>query len=205
MTKVNVNYNTMPGMANQIRQNGQELNNELQTARTSIESVNATWYGKSYNDLALMFEGIIPQINEMLELIVGEIPFALETIANNYAAADGQTSAVVAPNKTEPNNLVPLNVNRTEDFNIDVSEVENLRTGLTRNFSNARDKMNTAESIYNSIQWQSSQASEAFRARFTKLKSEIISAFEEIDSHLSKVLQEQINRTEEAESQSTMQ
>ena len=97
----NVDYVAIPAQAQNMRALGQELNNELSTAYQSIANMHNCWYGKRYNELVKEFNNMVQQINELLELVVGEIPFALETIANNYSQAD-QGSNITSAAKTAP-------------------------------------------------------------------------------------------------------
>lgn len=52
--------------------------------------------------------------------------------------------------------------------------------------------MNTIESAYSKIKWQS-EASEAFKARFLKLKKNIVDAFDNIESSFSKLMQQTLD------------
>ena len=101
---MNVDYEAIPGKAQQMRSQGEELNTELTTAYQSITDMHNAWYGKRYNELVKSFNNIIPQINEMLQLVVGDIPFALETVANNYSQAD-KGSNVTSANNTAPKKI----------------------------------------------------------------------------------------------------
>ena len=66
---MNVDYEAIPGKAQQMRSQGEELNTELTTAYQSITDMHNAWYGKRYNELVKSFNNIIPQINEMLQLV----------------------------------------------------------------------------------------------------------------------------------------
>ena len=79
-----VDYEAIPQKASNMRDLGMQLNNELKTAYQSIADMHNSWYGKRYCSLALDFNAMTPSLNEMLNLVVGEIPYALETVANNY-------------------------------------------------------------------------------------------------------------------------
>ena len=60
--------------------------------------------------------------------------------------------------------------------------------------------MNKIESEYNRVDWQS-EASESFKARFEKLKNDILSAFDNINNEFSKLMtqtQEDIENTEKS-------
>ena len=195
----NVDYEALPGKAGQMRSHGQELNNKLTDVYQKVTDMHNVWYGERYNSLVKEFNHIIPQLNELLDLVVGEIPFALETIANNYSQAD-KGSNVTGASKTAPKKISSLAISNDVGMKFLTSEVNTVQNKVSNNFNNARDKMNTIESAYARIQWQS-EASEAFAARFKKLKNEIVNAFENLNQQfvsLMKQTQEDIQATENA-------
>ena len=77
------------------------------------------------------------------------------------------------------------------------------QTQVEKNFDNAKEKMNEIESIYNQIQWES-EASQAFKAKFTKLKSQIISSFENIKSQFAKLMTQAQQDIQAAETSNTV-
>lgn len=200
---MNVDYEAMPGQAQQMRAQGQELNSELTTAYQSIADMHNAWYGKRYNELVKSFNNIVPQINEMLQLVVGDIPFALETVANNYSQAD-RGANVTSANNTAPNRISELSISNDVGMKFLTSEVSTTQSKVTTNFKNATDKMNTIESTYATIQWQS-EASEAFAAKFKKLKNQIVSAFEEIKSQFTQLMNQAQEDVQSAETANTVQ
>ena len=204
MAKImNVDYEAIPGRAKEIRQQGQELNNEMTTAYASISGMHTNWYGQRYNALVKEFNNLIPQLNEMLDLVIGDIPFALETIANNYATADtgsGVTGAV----KTAPNKITDLAMSTEVGMKFLTNEVTTVKNNVSQNFKNAREKMNVIESVYSKIQWES-EAADAFRAKFTKLKNSIVQSFENIESQFSVLMQQTLDDIQATENANTVQ
>ena len=97
-------YETMPSYAKQMRSAGQELNQALIEAYTNIANMHSVWYGKRYNSLLQQFNNMIPQMSELLEFVVAQLPFALETIANNYSSADG-VGKITSATRTEPKKI----------------------------------------------------------------------------------------------------
>lgn len=204
MAKImNVDYEAIPGQAGQMRSHGQELNVEMTTAYRSIGDMHNAWYGQRYNALVKEFNELAPKINELLDLVVGEIPFALETIANNYSQAD-QGMNVVSANKTAPNKIAEL-ANSTEvGMKFLTSEVTTTKSNVSSNFKKSVEKMNQIESVYNQVQWDS-EAADAFRSKFTKLKNDIISAFENIDSQFTTLMEQTLSDIQATESANTVQ
>lgn len=198
----NVNYEGIPSQAQQMRYFGQELNSELTTAYQSITNMHSVWYGKRYNELVKAFNNLIPQINELLELVVGEIPFVLETIANNYSQAD-QGINVTSANKTAPKKLTNLTVSNDVGMKFVTEEVNAVQTSVSNNFKNAKEKMNTIEATYEKIQWKS-EASEAFAIKFKKLKNAIVLEFENINTQFTSLMQQTLSDIQATESANTV-
>ena len=198
-----VDYEAIPGQASQMRSQGQALNNEMTTAYQSVAEMHNSWYGQRYNALVKEFNNLIPTVNEMLKLVVQEIPFALETIANNYSMAD-RGSNVTGANQTPPNNIAELGISNDVGMRFLTNEVTSVKNNVSTNFKNSVEKMNEIESTYNTIQWQS-EAADAFKAKFTKLKSQIISSFENINSQFSTLMEQTLSDIQATENANTVQ
>ena len=185
-----VDYEAMPRQAKAMREYALELNSELRAAYTNIGEMHNSWYGVRYNELVKDFNELIPQINDLLKLVVTEIPFAVETVANNYAQADkGQN--VTSAEETSANNI---------EMRFMTSDVANTQRNVSAKFDSSKELMNKIESEYNRVDWQS-EASESFKARFEKLKNDILSAFDNINNEFSKLMtqtQEDIENTEKS-------
>lgn len=194
-----VDYEAMPRQAMSMRTHGKELNTELLTAYQNIDGMHKSWYGKRYNTLVADFNKIIPNLNELLELVVGELPYSLETVANNYSLADRGTNVTSAA-KEAPRKLVNLNMSNDIGMKFITSDVEAVQQSVSRNFENAKEKMNAIESEYAKITWQS-EAAEAFKVKFRKLKAEIVKSFEDLKIQFTNLMnetKEDIQMTENA-------
>lgn len=194
-----VDYEAIPRQAMSMRTHGKELNNEIFAAYQSIEEMHKSWYGKRYNSLVEEFNKIIPNLNELLELVVDELPFTLETVANNYALAD-TGSGVARAAKETPKKLSNLSFSGEIGMKFVTTEVEAIQQTVSRNFENAKGKMDEIQAEYAKISWQS-EAADAFKARFQKLKTEIVRSFEELKSQFTTLMnqtKDDIQRTESA-------
>lgn len=194
-----VEYEPMPGQAQQIRSLAQELNSEMVKAYQSITDMHSVWYGKRYNALVVEFNNLIPQINEMLDLVVGQIPFALENVANNYAQVDTGAS-IVGANRTEPQRITEIATQNDAGMRFLTSEVNSVQQKVSTNFQVAVEKMNSIQSVYGTVVWRS-EASEVFASKIAKLKDEIVTAFENLNSQFKKLMtqaQSDIQATENA-------
>ncbi len=200
MAKIDhVDYEAMPRQAKAMREYALELNSELRAAYTNIGEMHNSWYGVRYNELVKDFNELIPQINDLLKLVVTEIPFAVETVANNYAQADkGQN--VTSAEETSANNIENLPITNDVGMRFMTSDVANTQRNVSAKFDSSKELMNKIESEYNRVDWQS-EASESFKARFEKLKNDILSAFDNINNEFSKLMtqtQEDIENTEKS-------
>lgn len=200
MAKIDhVDYEAMPRQAKAMREYALELNNELRTAYSNVGEMHNSWYGVRYNELVKDFNELIPQINDLLKLVVTEIPFAVETVANNYAQADkGQN--VTSAEETSANNIENLPITNDVGMRFMTSDVANTQRNVSAKFDSSKELMNKIESEYNRVDWQS-EASESFKARFEKLKNDILSAFDNINNEFSKLMtqtQEDIENTEKS-------
>ena len=200
MAKIDhVDYEAMPRQAKAMREYALELNNELRTAYSNVGEMHNSWYGVRYNELVKDFNELIPQVNDLLKLVVTEIPFAVETIANNYAQADkGQN--VTSAEETSANNIENLPITNDVGMRFMTAEVANTQRSVSEKFDASKELMNKIEAEYNRVEWQS-EASESFKTRFNKLKNDILMAFDNINNEFSKLMtqtQQDIETTEKA-------
>lgn len=200
MAKIDhVDYEAMPRQAKAMREYALELNNELRTAYSNVGEMHNSWYGVRYNELVKDFNELIPQVNDLLKLVVTEIPFAVETIANNYTQADkGQN--VTSAEETSANNIENLPITNDVGMRFMTAEVANTQRSVSEKFDASKELMNKIEAEYNRVEWQS-EASESFKERFNKLKNDILMAFDNINNEFSKLMtqtQQDIETTEKA-------
>ena len=200
---MNVDYEAMPNQAKQMRQYAIELNNEFKTAYSYIGDMHNSWYGVRYNELVRDFNNLAPQVNKLLNLVVTEIPFALETIANNYSQADRGQNATTAE-ETTPNRIEDLPIINDVGMRFITEDVANTQRAVTEKFESVKELMNKIEAEYGKVQWQS-EASEAFAAKFKKLKNQIVSAFEDIKSQFTQLMNQAQEDVQSAETANTVQ
>ena len=63
--------------------------------------------------------------------------------------------------------------------------------------------MNSIEATYNKIEWKS-EAAEAFKTKFTKLKANIVAAFENLDTQFTKLMAQTMEDVQASESANTV-
>ncbi len=196
---IKVDYEAIPRQTMSMRTHGKELNTELLNVYRSIENMHRSWFGVRYNSLVLEFNKIVPSINDLLNLVVDEIPFTLETVANNYALAD-RGSGVTKAAKETPQKITEIVVSNDVGMGFVLSEVEAVQQSVTKSFQNATEKINAIETEYERITWQGESA-EAFKVRFKKLKTQITSSFDNLNSQFTTLMnqtKEDMQKTENA-------
>lgn len=200
---MNVDYEAMPKQAKQMREYALELNSELRNAYSNIAEMHNSWYGMRYNELVKDFNNLAPQVNKLLELVVKEIPFTLEIIANNYSQADRGQNATSAE-ETNPNIIEELPITNDVGMRFITSEVANAQRIVNEKFEASKELMNRIEAEYGKVQWES-EASESFKSTFTQLKNDIISAFDNINNQFTKLMNQTQQDIETTEKSNTVQ
>lgn len=203
MAKVEyVDYSDLALKAKDIRSHAETLNKELTNAYKSVIDMHKSWYGDRYNVLAKDFNELAPSINEMLKITVKEIPFALETVANNFSQADKGTNTTSAQQTAE---VKMENIPTPNDVGMRFisAEVSTTRDSVKNNFKKAIIEMDSIESTYNKISWKSESA-EAFRAKFTKLKKQISDDIQNINTQFDKCMKQALDDLENTENKNTV-
>lgn len=186
-----VDYRAMPNHARIIREKGKELNGKLKFIYQKVADMHADWYGQRYASLVDQFNKLYPSLNEMLKLVYTEIPYVLETIANNYAKAD--TGSGVCNAAETPINALGAIPTHKEDVGMRfiTGKVEETKNTVKSNFDNAKTIMNEIQTEYKKISWKSDAATK-FEQAFTKLKTSIDSQIDDINTSFVKLM----NQTE---------
>ena len=192
-----VSYEQMPQIAAKMREDAVSLNQEISSAYSSIANMHNDWYGVRYNDLVKAFNNLIPSLNEMLELVVVKIPFAMQTIANNYAMADRGENVVSVGNESA-NKIQNITISNDVGMRFMTDRVSDVQSRVSNNFRSAKNLMNNIESTFSNLPWQSDSA-EVFRSTFIKLKNDIVTEFENIDTQFVKLMQQAQQDIENAE------
>lgn len=200
MANFDVNYQTLATNAKTIRSNAQDLNKYLTSVYQKIANMHNVWYGKRYETLVTEFNKIIPQINDLLDLVVRDIPFALESIANNYSQTDDGFNITSAEQTTpsKMNDLGPYSEGAQNQMKYNTEEVETIKNEVVSDFNNATSKMDTIKSVYDQTPWEG-EAAETFRSTLSRLKDEIVTSFENLKTQFTNLMnqaQQDINAGE---------
>ncbi len=195
-------YQGIQRTAENIRSMGEGLNAELSKAYHSVAEMHNSWYGKRYNTLVQDFNNLIPQINQMLNLVVVEIPNTLDKIAQNYSKMD--TEPLAAKTRNTLKKISNLSISNDIGMRFLTGEVSEIQTKVSNNFKNSISKMNEIESQCMSMKW-TSEAADAFINTFKRMKNQISSEFENINAQFSKLMKQALEDMENTEKANTVQ
>lgn len=188
--EVDVNYQTLATNASTIRSHAQELNRYIKSAYSRLADMhNGVWYGLRYETLVDEFNAIILQVNDLLNLVVKDIPFSLETIANNYSQSDAgyniTTAQQTAPEKVSE--LGPYPEGKQNKMKYISADVEVVKKEIISDLDNAKSKMDTIKSVYDQTPWTGG-AADAYNSTLTRLKNEINTSFENIKTQFTNIM-----------------
>lgn len=204
MAKIeSVDYVAMPREAAKMRNGGETLNRLLEEVYSQIANMHNSWYGTRYQALVTDFNNMVPELNQMLKLVVTDIPSTLETIANNYARVD-TGSTIVTLSEAVPKTLMALAATVDVGMRFMESDVTAVKQNVSSKFNEARDVMNQIETTLNAINWES-EASQAFRTQFATLKANIVLSFENIETQFTKLITQTIADMQTTEKANTVQ
>lgn len=169
----------------------------------TVGKMHEDWYGVRYNDLVKAFNKLRPSINNMLQLVYTDLPATLDKIANNYSKVDRQM-IIRAVNEEKPKFIEDLSiVDDTGKFRFITTSVEAKRHEVEANISKAVQELDEFEGIYRTIDWES-EAATAYKARFTQLKEELITAFNDLKKQFSELMEKAAQDIETTEKANTV-
>ncbi len=180
-----VDYERLPDQAGSIRAEGQKLNTNLNKIFQETQNMHSNWYGVRYNSFIKELNSMLPAVNDILRLVVDDIPIALETVAKNYALADG------APTKTVNDKELPKieELAATEDVGLRFvsTDVSVNKANIEQYIADALENLNTIQSHWSGVVWDS-EAATAFGTKFTSLKTNIETALNSVKTNLSTLM-----------------
>ena len=200
----NVNYEEIPAKTDQMRESGRGLCNEMHAMYNTIREMHADWYGVRYNTLVEGFNKMRPSINSMLELVFTDLPASLDMIANNYSKVDRQMP-IRAVNEEKPKVIEDLPIiDDTGKFRFITNRVAERRQTVEANIKKGIELIDEFENVYRTIQWES-EAATAYTAKFTRLKEELITSFNELKKQFAELMLQAEQDIEQAEKANTVQ
>lgn len=203
MAKItSVDYEAIPGIAQRIRNLGAQINGKMTDVYAKMTEMHNNWYGKRYNALIEQFNNLIPSLNDLIKIAEDDLPITLTKIANNYAMAD-TGAAVSGAMDAEMQSIAEIPVSNDVGMRFLTAEVTTTQTEVQNNFKSSVDLMGQIEQASNSMVWES-EAAEAYKARFAKLKSEIVSSFENLNSQFTTLMNQTLEDIQSTENANTV-
>ena len=192
-----VNYGEMAVQAKKIREDGKQLNDQIVKVYTYLSDMHEFWYGKRYNKLVMVFNNMVPQLNEMLSLVVYKLPYSLELISNNYSMVDRKQKETVEIDE-EPNRIKEIEITNDPGLRFLSDQVIGIQQKISKCFEIAKDQMNEIEIEYKRILWESESA-DIFEEKFSEIKEKITAFFANINTEFKNLMQQTEDDLEKAE------
>ena len=192
-----VNYGEMAIQAKKIREDGKQLNDQIVKAYAYLSEMHEFWYGKRYNKLVMAFNNMVPQLNEMLSLVVYKLPYSLELISNNYSMVDRKQKETVEIDE-EPNRIKEIEITNDSGLRFLSDQVISIQQKISKCFEIAKDQMNEIEIEYKRIVWESESA-DIFEEKFSEIKEKITAFFANINTEFKDLMQQTEDDLEKAE------
>ncbi len=192
-----VNYGEMAVQAKKIREDGKQLNDQIVKAYAYLSEMHEFWYGKRYNKLVMAFNNMVPQLNEMLSLVVYKLPYSLELISNNYSMVDRKQKETVEIDE-EPNRIKEIEITNDPGLRFLSDQVISIQQKISKCFEIAKDQMNEIEIEYKRILWESESA-DIFEEKFSEIKEKITAFFANINTEFKDLMQQTEDDLEKAE------
>lgn len=196
----NVNYAAIPAKADQMKEIGRGVCNEMHAMYNTIREMHADWYGIRYNTLVEGFNKMRPSINSMLELVFKDLPDSLCTVANNYSRVDGG-KIIKEPSQERPKIIEDLPIiDDAGKLRFITNSVAERRQEVEVNIQKATELINEFENVYRTIEWDS-EAAKVYTKTFTNLKEELITSFNDLKKQFAELMlqaEQDIKKSEEA-------
>lgn len=194
---IRANYTEIPGIASQMASEGADISRLISDAYRQVDELKSTWKGLRYNSVIAEFNNIIPNINELEDLIITEIPTELGIVAKNYAAVDGGSAPAVSEgSKTATQEISNA---ETEVLTFDVGVAQSVLEVVKSNFQTVQDKLDTYKTQFDSLDWDS-PAAENFASRFTSLTNSIRESMSNVCSSFEKSMTQAAEDMQKADS-----
>lgn len=200
---VKVDYDEIPIESKSIRGYAKEINSNLIEVYKEVADMHAHWYGKRYNELVEKFNNLVPQLNQFLELIVGEVPCMYEKIANNFSEVDINQN--VTTSQEEP--VIKLTKNPIIN-DVGMRYIEEEVTVAEKSIvSILHDTIDTMEIINRTVSQMElvCDGAEEFNSQFSKLTDTFKQVLNNIETQFNMLMEQDRNLMKEAEKDSTVE
>lgn len=202
MGTVIIDYNGIPGESDKIRRLAQEVYKKLLDAYKNASEMHVCWYGKRYNELITNFNNVAPVLNEYLKVVVTEIPYMFDEIANEISNFDIQQNVTTA-RKDEFQKIQEISIINDVGMRYLQNEVVNYQTNIEADFNTVKDYMSLIQKIVNQMQLQC-DGSDEFRTQFKKFVDSFKQVLDNIQTSFTKLMNQDREEMENAEKANTV-
>lgn len=196
-------YTDLPGQAKNLRETGRTINEKMVKLYESIGAMSSNWYGVRYNELVDAFNKMTVDFNSILELVYTKIPSTIETIAENYRRVDNPNSPTFAVDTSSHNKLQDIRKSEQVGMKFESAQVESVKEECNSLLAQVLDYLNDVEGQIGRLSWES-DASDAFRAEFDKLKRNIFESISNVKQQFDTSMAQTLQDMQSAETANTV-
>lgn len=198
---IKIDYENVPAQSKNIRNGAIEVNNKLLESYRKIAEMHVCWYGKRYNELVTYFNELVPQLNQFLNVIVGEVPYMFEKIANTISDVDIQQNVAV-PQKESIQKLEALPLIGDVGMRYISKEVDEISNEIMQLLQAAEDSMESVKRTVDNVELECEGSAE-FKNEFTTLNNAFEYVINNIKTQFTKLMQADRELMEKAEKENS--
>lgn len=202
VTGENIQYQDFKKVAANMRAKGQSLKTDLNNAYTEVGKMSKDWYGSRYNSLVEQFQKLQPKLDEIIKIVITDLPYAIEEAARNYEKFESGSAKTTAT-KTNAGNITKLNKSSQPGMRFMETDVKKCKNMVEDKFKAAKKNMTSIEDEFKKITWQSNSAT-VFKTKFSTLKGDIDEALGKIITDFDTLITDTITDIKNVESANTV-
>lgn len=197
-----VDYENMPNQSNNIRNIALEINNKLLYIYQKVSEMHTHWYGKRYNELVTRFNELAPQLNQFLEVIVSEVPYIFEEIANKFSEIDIQQK-VGTERKESYQKIEEITIINDIGMKYSQNEVATYQAEIITAIQSTKELMDSMQNVEEQIILQCDGADE-FRTQFKTLANSFKQVLDNVEKQFRELMDKDRELIENAEKNNTI-
>lgn len=194
---ISIDYENIPAQSKNIRGLAREINNKLLNVYGKIAEMHVCWYGKRYNELVTNFNELVPQFNQFVDVIVGEVPYMFEKIANSISDVDVKYNVAV-PQRESVQKIQLLPVIDDVGMRYISAEVDEINTNVVKLLQDAEDTMEGIKRIVEQINIDCDSSAE-FKNQFSRLSDAFQYTINNVEKQFSELMKQDKELIETAE------
>ena len=196
-SQIEIDYENSPAQSKNIRGLAREINNKLLNVYGKIAEMHVCWYGKRYNELVTNFNELVPQFNQVVDVIVGEVPYMFEKIANSISDVDVKYNVAV-PQRESVQKIQLLPVIDDVGMRYISAEVDEINTNVVKLLQDAEDTMEGIKRIVEQINIDCDGSAE-FKNQFSRLSDAFQYTINNVEKQFSELMKQDKELIETAE------